>query len=145
MKNTHLFRPATLTLAVVALVAALSMALIAGCGGGASQELPSTENAIPDAVSAVVTDDAGTHVTLTVTEEGFLPASVIVPAGKPVTLVVTRKTERTCATELVMSKHGINLALPLDQAVEATFTPAEAETLTYACGMAMYKGQIVVQ
>jgi plastocyanin domain-containing protein len=90
------------------------------------------------------TADSG-RVTITVTEKGFEPEAVTVAAGKPVTLVVTRTTAKTCATELVMPAYGINQPLPLGEAVEITFTPAQAGELTYACAMDMYKGRIIVK
>jgi plastocyanin domain-containing protein len=103
-------------------------ALAAGCGGANS--------------GAVGADG---RVAITVTEEGFVPAVVEVPAGRPVTLVVTRKTERTCATELVMKSMAIDRKLPLNEAVEITFTPEQPGTLDYACAMDMIKGQVVVK
>ncbi len=87
----------------------------------------------------------GGRVTIMVTEKGFEPEAVTVAAGKPVTLVVTRTTAKTCATELVMPAHGINQPLPLGQAVEITFTPDKAGELTYACAMDMYKGKVIVK
>ena len=66
-------------------------------------------------------------------------------AGKPVTLVVTRQTTKTCATDFVMTSHGINKPLPLGQAVEITFTPDKAGELNYACAMDMYRGTIRVE
>ena len=87
----------------------------------------------------------GGRVTLTVTDKGFEPEVVTEAAGKPVTLVVTRTTAQTCATELVMPAHGINQPLPLGQAVEITFTPEKAGELTYACAMDMYKGKVIVR
>lgn len=85
------------------------------------------------------------RVAITVTEKGFEPEVVTVEAGKPVTLVVTRTTAKTCATELVMPAHGIRQPLPLGQAVEITFTPEKAGELSYACGMDMYKGRVIVK
>ena len=85
------------------------------------------------------------RVTITVTEKGFEPEVVTVAAGRPVTLVVTRTTAKTCATELVMPAHNINRPLPLGEAVEITFTPDKAGELTYACAMDMYKGKVVVR
>lgn len=41
-----------------------------------------------------------------------------VKAGKPIVLVVTRKTDRTCATEVVMKSPAINVPLPLNKPVE---------------------------
>lgn len=96
------------------------------------------------ASSGKSTADSG-RVTITVTEKGFEPEAVTVAAGKPVTLVVTRTTAKTCATELVMAAHGINQPLPLGEAVEITFTPDKAGELTYACAMDMYKGRVIVK
>ena len=94
---------------------------------------------------AVTVGDHGTTVKLLVTEAGFVPPHVHVPAGKPVTLQITRQTDKTCATELVMKEHNLNVKLPLNQTVEATFTPKQAGELTYACGMDMIKGVVHVQ
>jgi plastocyanin domain-containing protein len=85
------------------------------------------------------------RVTITVTDKGFEPEVVTVAAGKPVTLVVTRTTAQTCATELVMPAQHINRDLPLGQTVEITFTPEHPGELTYACAMDMYKGKVVVK
>lgn len=85
------------------------------------------------------------RVAITVTEKGFEPEAVTVAAGQPVTLVVTRTTAQTCATELVMPAHNINQPLPLGEAVEITFTPDQAGELTYACAMDMYKGKVIVK
>jgi plastocyanin domain-containing protein len=88
--------------------------------------------------------DSG-RIAITVTENGFEPATVTVPVGKPVTLVVTRTTTKTCATELVMAAEGINQPLPLGQPVEITFTPDKPGELDYACAMDMYTGKIIVK
>ena len=86
-----------------------------------------------------------TEVKINVTEKGFVPATVKVKAGEPVTLAVTRKTTRTCATELVLKEYDIHQKLPLNETVRITFTPKTAGELVYACGMNMGKGTIVVQ
>jgi plastocyanin domain-containing protein len=85
------------------------------------------------------------RVAISVTENGFEPATVTVPVGKPVTLVVTRTTAKTCATDFVMAARGINRPLPLGQAVEISFTPDKAGELDYACAMDMYKGKVIVK
>ena len=107
---------------------ALSIFAVAGCAGGAASK----------------SSHSGA-VAIRVTQKGFEPAVVTVPAGKPVTLVVTRKTDRTCAKEFVLAEHNIHRELPLDQPVEITFTPAHPGELRYACGMDIIAGKIVVQ
>jgi plastocyanin domain-containing protein len=70
---------------------------------------------------------------------------VKVKAGQPVKLVVTRKIERTCATDIVIKDFGINKPLPLNQAVEVNFTPAKPGKIRYACAMDMIAGVIIVE
>lgn len=84
-------------------------------------------------------------VAIDVTGEGFVPTRAAVKAGQPVKLVVTRKTDRTCATEIVLKEYGISRPLPLNQAVEVTFTPAKAGPIRYACGMDMVAGTLTAE
>jgi plastocyanin domain-containing protein len=89
---------------------------------------------------------AGQEVQITVTEKGFEPARSFVHKGEPVTLVVERKTDQTCAKEIVLEGLNIKKALPLNQAVRIAL-PADVigDSLSYACGMDMYTGVIVAQ
>ncbi|HZH78359.1 MAG TPA: cupredoxin domain-containing protein [Archangium sp.] len=84
-------------------------------------------------------------VEVTVTSKGFEPANVKVKAGHPVRLVVTRKTEKTCATEIILDDLGINQPLPLDTPVTVEFTPSESGTLRYACAMDHIRGVVTIQ
>lgn len=87
----------------------------------------------------------GKTVEMSVTENGFEPTEVKVKKGEPVTLVVTRKTDKTCATEIVIAEEKINVALPLNKAVRVTFTPQKTGDIRYACGMNMYGGVLKVE
>ena len=87
----------------------------------------------------------GTRVELAVTERGFEPSEVQAKKGIPLTLVVTRKTDATCAKEIVIADQNIRKDLPLNQAVELTFTPGNSGEIRYVCGMDMIAGKIVVQ
>lgn len=85
-------------------------------------------------------------VALTVTESGYEPSPVTLKKGEPVKLVVTRKTEQTCATEVVMEEHDINTPLPLNTPVEIAFTPSKTGELRYGCGMGkMISGVFMVE
>jgi plastocyanin domain-containing protein len=83
-------------------------------------------------------------VDVTVTDEGFVPSRVKVKKGEKVRFVVTRKTTRTCATEIVIKDHGINAPLPLDKPVTVEFTPGKSGEIRYACGMDMISGVVFV-
>ncbi|HEX9289512.1 MAG TPA: cupredoxin domain-containing protein [Anaeromyxobacteraceae bacterium] len=84
-------------------------------------------------------------VEVTVTKDGFVPATVHVKRGTPVKLVVTRKVDRTCATEIVMKDFGVNQPLPLEKAVTVQVTPNKAGEYRYACGMDMIAGVLKVE
>jgi plastocyanin domain-containing protein len=92
--------------------------------------------------AAAVDPDA---VAITVTDKGFEPAEVQVPAGKPITLVFTRKTNQTCATEVVWADTKAQTKLPLNKPVVVKLPARDAGTLDYACAMDMIKGKVVVQ
>ncbi len=84
-------------------------------------------------------------VQIEVTRKGFGPAEVTLKAGEPVRLVVTRRVEKTCATEIVIKDFGIDRALPLDRPVEVTFTPRKTGQARFACSMDMIHGVLVVE
>jgi plastocyanin domain-containing protein len=100
--------------------------------------------AAPAATSTPAPKDAQV-VELTVTSKGFEPAVITVKSGTPVKLVVTRKTERTCATEIVMKDFGVNQPLPLEKPVTVVVTPKGPGQYRYACGMNMIAGTLKVQ
>jgi len=84
----------------------------------------------------------GQTVQMKVTDKGFEPATVTVKKGEPVTLVITRTTEQTCATEIVIDDYGVNTKLPLNKAVTVTFTPKKAGDLQYGCAMGKMIGGV---
>ena len=85
----------------------------------------------------------GLTVQMKVTDKGFEPANVTVKKGEPVTLVITRTTEQTCATEIVIDDYGIKTPLPLNKAVTVTFTPKKAGDLQYGCAMGKMIGGVL--
>ena len=88
----------------------------------------------------------GQTVEMKVTDKGFEPASLTVKKGEPVTLVITRTTDKTCATDIVIDEHNIKTPLPLNKPVTVAFTPKKAGDLKYGCAMnKMIGGVLSVQ
>jgi plastocyanin domain-containing protein len=83
-------------------------------------------------------------VEMTVTEDGYVPSKIKAQKGEKLRLVITRKTDRTCAKEIVIKDAGINTPLPLDKTVTVEVTPKKSGELKYACGMDMITGIIFV-
>ena len=107
----------------------------------AAAESPSS----PAVARGTTKKDAVQVVELSVTSEGFVPSQVTVKAGKPVKLVVTRRTNRTCATEIVMKDLGVKEQLPLEKPVTVNIPPKAAGNYRYACGMDMIAGVLKVE
>lgn len=124
---------------------------IAACGKDSSKPegtKPTPTTPSTPTTPTTPTTASPTRLAVTVTEKGFEPDGLQVAAGKPVTLVFTRKTDKTCAKEVVIQQADgtkIEKPLPLDQPVEIATTFPAAGTLTYACAMDMVKGTITVQ
>jgi plastocyanin domain-containing protein len=88
------------------------------------------------------------RIAISVTETGFEPGNVRVTKGQPVVLVFTRKTDKTCAKEVVIKvseKQTIEKKLPLGTPVEIATTFPTSGELRYGCGMNMHTGVISVQ
>jgi plastocyanin domain-containing protein len=85
------------------------------------------------------------RIAIEVTSKGFVPSTIHVKAGEPIVLVVTRRTDRTCAKEIVIQERKIHRALPLNQAVEVRLKAQEPASLRYACGMNMVAGTLVIE
>jgi plastocyanin domain-containing protein len=84
---------------------------------------------------------------VTASEHGFSPTSLKLPSGGPGshgTVSFVRTTDHTCATEVVFPDLDINKPLPLNQVVKVDLPTDAPKTLTFQCGMAMYKGAVVV-
>ena len=81
-------------------------------------------------------------VPVTVTEKGFEPSRIEVKKGSNATLVFTRLTDKTCATDVVFSGNGAHLDLPLNQPVRIALGTVN-ENISFACGMKMITGEVV--
>lgn len=77
----------------------------------------------------------GREIQLVVTERGFEPARVRIPRDSATTLVVTRKTERTCARQLVLDELNVEEELPLGKAVRITLRPTKSGPMKFGCAM----------
>ena len=84
------------------------------------------------------------RIDIAITEKGFEPESVTVEKGVAIELAFTRKTDKTCATEIAVPSLKLKQALPLNQAVVVALTP-DKDDVSFACGMNMLRGKIVVK
>jgi plastocyanin domain-containing protein len=122
-----------------ALGAVLLVSALAGCGGTKSGSSTTAQTPGPVAASGAQ------EVRLTVTDKGFEPAEITVEKDRPIVLTVTRKTDATCAKEIVFKGMDVRRDLPLNEDVRIELPAHPSGTLEYACGMDMIKGSLVVR
>jgi plastocyanin domain-containing protein len=92
-------------------------------------------------------EGAAPQADVTASEHGFSPPSLKLTQGGPgshAAVTFVRTTDKTCATEVVFPELKIEQKLPLNQVVSIEVPTDSARTLTFQCGMAMYKGALVV-
>jgi plastocyanin domain-containing protein len=129
--------------AVLALSAGAARAQHAADDHAQSQQKASAALAAAGIAEGTVKNGVRT-VELAVTEDGFVPSKVKAKKGEKLRLVVTRKTDRTCAKEIVIAGYGVNQPLPLDKPVTVELSPKASGEIKYACGMDMISGVILV-
>jgi plastocyanin domain-containing protein len=80
---------------------------------------------------------------LSVTEKGFEPNSLKVKTTSPVVLKVTRKTDSTCATQLVIPSKNIKVDLPLNKEVLIKVGTLSKGEVKFGCAMEMMIGAVM--
>ncbi|MFE8601681.1 cupredoxin domain-containing protein [Archangium violaceum] len=131
------------------LLALTLSAAILGAQGCTKDSKPESKPAEPSAAApaqpAAKPGEPRT-IALSVTEKGYEPSPITLKQGEPVKLVMTRTTDHTCATEIVLEDYNINTPLPLNQPVEVAFTPNKTGKLVYGCAMGkMISGVFMVE
>jgi RND family efflux transporter MFP subunit len=98
------------------------------------------------AVSGALAADSVQVAEVTIGPDGFSPKRVRLTAEIPAKLVFTRTTEATCATTVQVPAFDVQATeIPLTTPTAIRFTPDETGTFTFACGMDMITGTLVVQ
>lgn len=82
---------------------------------------------------------------ITVSKNGFEPASLNAKKGEKLTLAFYRADAENCGSEVIFPKLKITKKLPVGETVLVEITPTESGELAFACGMDMLKGKVLVQ
>lgn len=80
-----------------------------------------------------------------IVDGGYKPGVIELEKGVPAELVFIRKDKSACFEEVVLPDFGVNTHLPTDKPYTVTITPDKAGEYTYACGMNMFFGKVVVK
>jgi hypothetical protein len=126
----------------------IGFAPVLACGKKAETGSSATSPEPPPPAAPGSTRVVGPGMRVVVGEHGFAPTSLTITKGGPgLTVPVTflRTTDETCAKEVVFPDVGIKKGLPLKIPVTIDVPADSARTLTFQCGMAMYKGALVIK
>jgi plastocyanin domain-containing protein len=125
---------------IVAVVGSVGVVSVVACSKAtAGSEPPSSTSML-----AAATGEAR----IVADEHGYTPSSVSVPkgpAGSKVKLTFVRTSDKTCATEVVFPELKVEQPLALNQPVTVEVPSDTARTLTFQCGMGMFKGTLLVK
>ncbi|HET6150588.1 MAG TPA: cupredoxin domain-containing protein [Polyangia bacterium] len=133
-------------LSLLMLIVGLSVGGL-GCRTTTTAPPPTTESTAPRPVAAAPAPAASPQapaaspgagkVALAVTAAGFEPERIPAKKGQPLTLAITRKTDQTCAREIVFQGQDGKTYLPLNKTVEITYTPKASGEIKFGCAMGM--------
>ncbi|KRL52423.1 cupredoxin domain-containing protein [Lacticaseibacillus manihotivorans] len=76
---------------------------------------------------------------------GYSPERVVLKAGVPAVLNFTRTDPSSCLDRVVFSDFGINQELPKGETQAIKIDTSKPGTYTWACGMDMFHGQLVIE
>ncbi len=91
-----------------------------------------TQVAVSDSVDIIV-------------DGGYSPATIVIQKGKTTRLNFIRKDPSSCLEEVVIGDFKTRKYLPLNKTVTIEVKPQEAGEVSFACGMNMYHGKIIIK
>ena len=97
-----------------------------------------------DRVAATVGASGVQEVKVTV-KGGYNPDVIVVQQGRPVRLDFYRDETASCSEQVVFGDFGIARDLPAFKTTSIEFTPDKAGEFTFACGMNMMRGKLIVE
>jgi len=95
-------------------------------------------------VAAEANESGVQEITVTV-KGGYSPDVIVVKKGEPVRLNFYRDETSSCSEQVVFGDFGIARDLPAFKTTPIEFTPEESGEFTFACGMNMLRGKLIVQ
>ena len=95
-------------------------------------------------VSATVAESGKQEIDITV-RGGYSPDVIVVKKGIPVRLNFYRDETSSCSEKVVFGDFGIARDLPAYKTTSIEFVPEKSGNFTFACGMNMLRGKLVVE
>ncbi|HYD43177.1 MAG TPA: cupredoxin domain-containing protein [Anaeromyxobacter sp.] len=84
-------------------------------------------------------------VQMSISDDGVSPMAIPAKQGEPLRIAITRTTDATCITHVVVKDYGINVPIPKNKTVNVDITPKATGKVRVACGMGMNFAVLNVQ
>lgn len=94
---------------------------------------------------AAETNETGVQEIKVVVKGGYSPDVIVVKSGVPVRLNFYRDETSSCSEQIVFGDFGIVKDLPAFKTTPIEFTPEKTGEFTFACGMNMLRGKLIVE
>ena len=95
--------------------------------------------------SVAATGTSGVQEIKVTVKGGYSPDVIVVQRGRPVRLAFYRDETASCSEQVVFGDFGIARDLPAFQTTPIEFTPDKTGEFTFACGMNMMRGKLIVE
>lgn len=97
-----------------------------------------------EAASAELSESGVQEIKVTV-KGGYSPDVIVVKKDAPVRLNFYRDETSSCSEQVVFGDFGIVKDLPAFKTTPIEFTPDKTGEFTFACGMNMLRGKLIVE
>lgn len=97
-----------------------------------------------EATSAELSESGMQEIKVTV-KGGYSPDVIVVKENLPVRLNFYRDETSSCSEQVVFGDFGIVKDLPAFKTTPIEFTPDKTGEFTFACGMNMLRGKLIVE
>lgn len=91
------------------------------------------------------TNESGVQEIKITIKGGYSPNVIVVKKGLPVRLNFYRDETSSCSEQVIFGDFGIARDLPAFKVTPIEFTPEKAGEFTFACGMNMLHGKLIVE
>ena len=95
--------------------------------------------------ASVETNESGVQEIKVTVKGGYSPDVIVVKQGAPVRLNFYRDETSSCSEQVVFGDFGIARDLPAFKTTPIEFTPDKTGEFTFACGMNMLRGKLIVE
>ena len=88
---------------------------------------------------------SGVQEVKVIVKGGYDPDVIVVKQGQPVRLNFYRDETASCSEKVIFGDFGIARDLPAFKTTSIEFTPDKVGEFTFACGMNMIRGKVMVE